>query len=45
MTAAVLLVTHFLYSDTLAIVTTALVGILFFALWYALPLARLRKIN
>ena len=45
MTAAVLLVTHFVYSDTLAIVTTALVGILFFGLWYGLPLARLRKLR
>jgi galactose mutarotase-like enzyme len=45
MTAAVLLVTHFVYSNALAIVTTAIAGLLFFALWYALPLARLRKIR
>jgi hypothetical protein len=45
MTAAVLLVTHFLYDDTLAIVTTIIVGILFFVLWYALPLGRLRKLK
>jgi hypothetical protein len=45
MTAAVLLVTHFVYSNTLAIVTTILVGLLFFLLWYAMPLARLRKIK
>src|SRR3954451_19755356 len=36
MTAAVLLVTHFLYNNTLAIVTTVIVGVLFFLLWYAL---------
>jgi galactose mutarotase-like enzyme len=45
MTAAVLLVTHFLYSDTLAIVTTVIVGSLFVALWYVFPLARLRKLR
>jgi hypothetical protein len=45
MTAAVLLVTHFVYSNTLAIVTTAIAGALFFFLWYVLPLARLRKIR
>jgi galactose mutarotase-like enzyme len=45
MTAAVLLVTHFIYNNTLAIVTTAIVGSLFFLLWYAFPLARLRKVR
>jgi len=45
MSAAVLLVTHFLYSNTLAIVTTAITGALFFGLWYAMPLARLRKLK
>ena len=45
MTAAILLVTHFLYNNTLAIVTTAVAGVLFFALWYAMPLARLRKVR
>jgi hypothetical protein len=45
MTAAVLLVTHYLYSVTLSIVATAFCGLLFFALWYAMPLARLRKLK
>jgi hypothetical protein len=45
MTAAILLVTHFLYSNTLAIVTTAISGVLFFGLWYAMPYARLRKLK
>ena len=45
MTAAVLLVTHFVYNNTLAIVTTAIVGSLFFLLWYAFPLARLRMLK
>jgi hypothetical protein len=44
-TAAVLFVTHFVYSDALAIATAAMTGVVVFALWYALPLARLRKIN
>jgi hypothetical protein len=45
MTSAVLLVTHFIYSDTLAIVTTAGVGTLVFGLWFAFPLARLRGLG
>src|SRR3954470_4223069 len=45
MTSAVLLVTHFLYNDTLAAVTTTVTGVLYFMLWFALPLARLRKVN
>jgi galactose mutarotase-like enzyme len=45
MTAAVLLVTHFLYSNALAIVTTAIAGLLIFGLWYVMPLARLREIR
>ena len=39
-TAAFLLVMHFVYDDALAIVSTAIVGALVLGLWYALPLAR-----
>jgi uncharacterized protein DUF6328 len=45
MTAAVLLVTHFLYSEALAVVTTVLTAVAFFSLWFALPLARLRRLQ
>ena len=44
-TCAVLFVTHFVYSDTLAVVTTVVTGIVVFGLWYAVPLARLRKLS
>ena len=40
MTGAVLFVTSFLYSDTTAIVATALSGLTFAVLWYGAPLAR-----
>ena len=44
-TSAVLFVTHFVYSDTLAVVTTIVTGIVLFVLWYVVPFARLRRIN
>jgi hypothetical protein len=44
-TSAVLFVTHFVYSDALAVATTAVTGVVVFALWFAVPVARLRKIN
>jgi hypothetical protein len=45
MTAAILLVTHFLYDGAVAVITTAVAAALFFGLWYALPLARLRHLS
>ena len=45
MTAAVLLVTHFVYDDALSIITTVIAATLFFGLWYAVPIARLRTIR
>ena len=45
MSAAVLLVTLFLYSDALAIVTTVCAALTFYGLWFAFPLARLRKLQ
>jgi hypothetical protein len=45
MTAAVLLVTHFVYDNTLSVVTTVVTGTLFFGLWYAFPIARLRTLR
>ena len=44
-TAAVLLVTHFVYDDALAVVTTAAVGGLLLILWYAMPYARRREVS
>ena len=44
-TCAVLFVTHFVYSDALAVATTALTGVVVFGLWFAVPVARLRRIN
>jgi hypothetical protein len=44
-TSAVLFTVHFVYADTLAIVTAAIAGLLVFALWFALPLARRRKLR
>ncbi len=44
-TSAVLFVTHFVYSDTLAIVSTVIVGVLVFGLWYVVPFTRKRAIN
>src|SRR3954451_19032425 len=45
MTAAVLLVTHFIYANALAIVTTAIVAVIFFGLWFAFPYARLKQVR
>src|SRR5689334_8624324 len=45
MTSAVLLVTHFVYANALAIVTTAVVGVFLFGLWFAFPYARLRRLR
>jgi hypothetical protein len=39
-TGAVLLVTHFLYSDTTAYICTAAVGILLLLCWYVMPIVR-----
>jgi hypothetical protein len=44
-TCAVLFVTHFVYSDVLAIVTAAITGFVVFTLWYVVPWARLRRLN
>jgi L-asparagine transporter-like permease len=40
--AVILLITHFLLSETAAIVITACSGALFLYLWYAIPLSHLR---
>jgi hypothetical protein len=45
LSAAVLLVTLFLYSDALAIVTTVCSLATFFGLWFLLPLRRLRHLE
>ena len=45
MTCATLLISHFLYGQTAAIVVGIGAGTIIFGLWYALPLARLRRIN
>src|SRR4051794_2025740 len=45
MTSAVLLVTHFIYANALAVATTIIVGVLLFGLWFAFPLARLRMLR
>ena len=44
-TSAVLFVLHFVYSDTLAIVTTIVTGTLIAVLWFAVPLTRHRKVS
>src|SRR3954451_15012291 len=44
MTAAVLMVTHFIYANALAIVTTVIVGTIFFGLWFLIPYARLKRV-
>ncbi len=41
MTGAITLVTDFLYSSTTTAVAAGLVGLLFFLLWYAIPVRRL----
>ena len=45
MSAAVLLVTHFLYANALAVVTTVLSAAVFLGLWFLFPLARLRHLE
>ena len=45
MSSAVLLVTHFVYANSLAVVTTAVVGVMLFGLWFAFPYARLRRLR
>ena len=42
-TSAVLFVLHFVYNETLAIVTTIVTGLLIAALWFAVPYARKRS--
>ena len=44
-TGAVLLVTHFLYDDTTAYLSTAAVGLLLAVCWYVLPIARRARIG
>jgi hypothetical protein len=41
MTGAITLVTDFLYSSTTTAIAAGLVGLLFFLLWYAIPVRRL----
>jgi hypothetical protein len=42
MTCAVLLVTHYLYGESTAIVTTAIAALAIVAIWFAIPLQRRR---
>jgi hypothetical protein len=44
-TSAVLFVTHFVYSDTLAVISAAVTGVVIFVLWYAVALLRLRQVS
>jgi hypothetical protein len=44
-TTAFLLVTHFVYSDTFAIVATAAFGLLLFVLWFFVALVRRRSVG
>ena len=44
-TSAFLLVTHFVYSNTLAVVASAAFGILVVALWFAVALTRRRRLS
>ena len=44
-TSAVLLVTHFVYSDTFAVVMTAVIASLLFVLWFVVGAARRRTIS
>jgi amino acid transporter len=44
-TSAVLLVTHFVYAEALAIASTAVVGALIFGLWFAVPAIRRRGLR
>jgi amino acid transporter len=43
-TSAVLLVTHFVYADALAIATTAVIGVLIAGLWFVVPVVRRRRL-
>jgi len=45
MTAATMLITHYLYGMGPAVIVAVGAGLVFFGLWYALPLARLRSLN
>jgi hypothetical protein len=45
MTLATVLISHFLYHGTAAVIVAILIGGLIFGLWYGLPLARLRKLE
>ncbi len=44
-TSAILLVTHFVYSDVFAVVMTAAIGALLFVLWFVVGAARRRTIK
>ena len=44
-TGAVLLVTHFLYSDTTSYIATAAVGLLLAVCWYVMPLTRRARLG
>jgi hypothetical protein len=44
-TSAILLVTHFVYSDVFAVVMTAAIGALLFVLWFVVGAARRRTIR
>ena len=44
-TGAVLLVTHFLYSDTTSYIATAAVGLLLALCWYVMPLMRRARLG
>src|SRR4051812_735221 len=45
MTLATVLISHFLYHGTAAVIVAIVIGGLIFGLWYGLPLARLRKLK
>jgi cell division protein FtsW (lipid II flippase) len=44
-TSAILLVTHFVYSDTFAVVMTAVIAALLFVLWFVIGAVRRRRIS
>ncbi len=44
-TSAFLLVTHFVYSNSLAIVSSAAFGVLVLSLWFAIALARRQRVG
>jgi hypothetical protein len=43
MTCAILLVTHYLFGPTTAIITTALVAACFLLIWFVIPLRRFSR--